>query len=164
MIFRINEDLYKQLSEKFDELRDKKLLHMDTADIQRLEIHDASGTIVVSRKKDSPEDWSFEAPADQRGKSASAWKILDSIGELKAEEMIDHPASGLTAQLANPAISAFVTDKTGTVLIIRIAKPAGDFVYAQASDSPSLYKLKKDVFEELNVKPIDLASQPAHSN
>jgi len=161
-IFRITEELYKQLSGKFDELRDKKLVHMDTADMQRLEIHDANGTIIVSRKKDSPEEWSFEAPEDQKGKSASAWKILDSFGDLKPEEVIDHPASGLTAQLANPAISAVITDKAGTELKIRIAKPAGNFVYAQASDSPSLYKLKKNVFEELNVKPIDLVSLPVH--
>lgn len=163
-IFRINEDLYKKLSEKFGDLRDKRLVHMDAVDIQRLEIRDANGAIVLSRKKGNPDEWSFEAPEDQKGKAATAWKILDPVSELKAEEVIDQPAANLRAQLATPAISAVVTDKSGKELKIRISKPAGDFVYAQASDSTSLYKLKKQVFEELNLKPADLVSPPAQPN
>jgi len=161
MIFRINDDLYKKLSQPFSDLRDKRVVHVDAADIQRIEIHDVNGAIVVNRHKDNPDEWSFEAPEDQKGKSASGWKILDPISGLKAEEVIDRLAANLVAQLASPAISAVVTDKNGKELKIRFSKPAGDFVYAQASDSPSLYKLKKQVFEELNLKPIDLVSLPA---
>ena len=42
-------------------------------------------------------------------------------------------------------------------MTVKLSKASGDFVYAQASDSPSLYRLKKDALDSLNVKVSDLA-------
>jgi hypothetical protein len=157
MIFRINEDVYKKLSEKFADLRDKKVVHIDSASVQSMEIRNQNGSISLSRKKDSPDDWVFDTPADQKGKAASSWKVLDPLAGLTAEEVIDHPASNLLALEANPAVTVVVTGKEAKPLVVKISKVSGDFVYAQASDSPSLYKLKKDALDSLNVKAADLA-------
>lgn len=157
MIFRVNEDLYKKLTQKFADLRDKRVIHADSADIQQLELRNASGSISLSRKKDSPDDWVFDAPADQKGKPASGWKVLDPLAGLSAEEVIDHPAPNLLAQVANPAITAVLTDKSGKALTVRVSKASGDFVYAQVSDGSALYKLKKDALDSFNVKAADLA-------
>jgi len=156
-IFRINADVYKKLSEKFADLRDKKVVRVNSTDIQSLEIRNANGSVSLSRQKDSPDDWVFDTPADQKGKAASSWKILDPLTGLTAEEVIDHPAPNLLALEANPAITAVVTGKDGKPLVIKISKAVGDFVYAQATDSPSLYKLKKSPLDTLNLKASDLA-------
>lgn len=157
MIFRVNEDVYEKLVQEFADLRDKAVVHAVSADIQQFELRNANGAISLSRKKDSPDDWVFDAPADQKGKLASSWKILDPLTGLSAEEVIDRPAPNLLAQVANPAVTAVLTDKNGKALTVKVSKASGDFVYAQASDSPSLYKLKKDVLDSLNVKASDLA-------
>jgi len=157
MIFRVDDALYKKLTQKFADLRDKRVIHADAADIQQIQISNASGSIVLSRKKDSPEDWVFDAPAEQKGKAASGWKLLDPLGGLTAEEVIDHPAENLLAEAAKPVVTAVLTDKAGKALTVRISKASGDFVYAQASDGAALYKLKKDALDNLDLKVADLA-------
>ena len=66
--------------------------------------------------------------------------------------MIDHPAPNLLSQLSNPAVQLVLTGKDGKELTLRISKPTGDFVYAQASGNAALYKLKKEVYDQLNLK------------
>jgi len=157
MIFHVNKDLYKKLSQKFADLRDKQVVHAVSADIQHLELRNANGAISLSRKKDGSDDWVFDAPADQKGKLASSWKILDPLTGLTAEEVIDHPAPNVLLQIANPTVTAILTGKDGKAVTVKLSKASGDFVYAQASDSPSLYRLKKDALDSLNVKASDLA-------
>ncbi len=70
-IFRIDGDLEKKLSEKSADLRDKQILHADLADTQRIQIRDADGTFTLTRKPDSSDDWTFDSPADRKGKTAS---------------------------------------------------------------------------------------------
>jgi hypothetical protein len=156
-IFRVNDPVYKKLSEKFADLRDKKVLHTDSAGIQTMEIRNANGSVSLSRQKDSSDDWVFDAPPDQKGKAASSWKILDPLLGLTAEDVIDHPPPNLLALEANPAVTAILTDKAGKPWVVKISKASGDFVYAQATGSPSLYKLKKEALDTLNVKAADLA-------
>jgi len=156
-IFRINADVYKKLSENFADLRDKKVVHVNSTDILSMEIRNANGSVSLSRQKDSPDDWVFETPADQKGKAAASWKILDPLTGLTAEEVIDHPTPNLLALEANPAVTAVLKGKDGKPLVVKISKVSGDFVYAQATDSPSLYRLKKGALDTLNLKAADLA-------
>lgn len=156
-IFRVNEDLYKKLTEKPGDLRDKQVVHAISADIQHLDFHNSNGEIVLSRKTDGSDDWVFEAPADQKGKLASSWKILDPLTGLSAQEVIDHPAANLVSQLASPAVTIDFTDKTGKAVAVKLSKVSGDSVYAQASDSSTLYRLKKEALDGFNLKASDLA-------
>jgi len=156
-IFRVNDDLYKKLTEKFTDLHDKQVVHTASADIQQLEFHNASGAISLSRKKDGSDQWVFDAPADQKGKLASSWKILDPLTGLNAEEVIDHPVANLLAAVSKSAVTIVLTDRAGKSVTVKLSKAVGDFVYAQASDSPPLFKLKKDALEDFNLKASDLA-------
>jgi hypothetical protein len=156
VVFSIDEDLHTKLSQGLDDLRDKSVVHATAADIEQIQIRNAGGSIVLSRKKDSPDEWVFEVPVEQKGKSAAGDKILDSLTALQAEQVFDHPAANMSAQLASPALTALLTDKNGKAFTIRFSKPSGDFVYAQTSDGPSLYKLKKQFVDNLNFKPADL--------
>jgi hypothetical protein len=160
-IFRIDGDLEKKLSQKFADLRDKQVLHGDTADTQRMQIQDSAGIFVLSRKPGNSDDWTFELPADRKGKPASSWKILDPLGAMRAEEVIDRPASNLLAQFSNPAVQMVLTGKDGKELTLRILKPKGDFVYVQASGDAALYKVKKEVFDQLNLSAAHLAAGDA---
>jgi Domain of unknown function (DUF4340) len=160
-IFRIDDDVYKKVSEKFDDLRDKQVLHASLADIQRVQIQDAGGSIAFSRAPGNSEEWTFETPTDRKGKPVSSWKILDPIGNLQADEVIDHPAPNLLAQVSNPAVRLILTGKDGKDLTLRLSKPSGDYVYAQASGNAALFKLKKQTFDELNVNAADLAAGDA---
>jgi hypothetical protein len=154
-IFRVNQDLVKKLAVGYPDLRDKKIARVDPTDLIRAEIHDANGTIVCSRKGEA--DWVFDEPADQKGKSASLERLFSAIGEARADQIIDHPASDIVARLAKPAFDLTLTTKDGKKLNIAISKESGDFVYARNSVTPTVYQLKKQILDTLNFKPSDLA-------
>ncbi|MGC1828962.1 MAG: DUF4340 domain-containing protein [Candidatus Acidiferrales bacterium] len=148
MIFRIAGDLCKKLDVSYAALRDKQVLHFDADDASRVEIHDAHGTIVATRGGN--DDWTIASPDAQKGKSVASWKIFDALTGLRAEDVLDHPPANIIAKLARPAIEVILTTKDGKQAILRVSGESGDFVYAQASGSPVVYKLKKQDFETLN--------------
>lgn len=166
MIFRINQDLYKKLSQNFSELRDKKLAHLDPAAITHAEIHNASGTIVATRKSET--EWALNPPAqkdekpsdkskdNQKAKSVTLDKLFTPLQQATAEEIFDHPAPAVVAKLAKPEFEAILTDKGGKILKVEISKETGGFVYARTSESTAIYKLKPQILTDLSFKPSDL--------
>jgi hypothetical protein len=165
-IFSINQGLYKKLAENFGDLRDKKLAHFDPATITHAEIHNASGTILATRKSET--DWALdgspqkdEKPGDkpkenQQPKPLSLDKLFTSLQQATAEEIFDHPAPTIVAKLAKPDFEAILTDKGGKILKVEISKESGGFVYARTSEFPAIYKLKPQILSDLNFKPSDL--------
>jgi hypothetical protein len=155
MIFRIDEAAYKKLSDTFKDLRDMKLVHFDAAAIDHIELHDSSGAIDLTRK--SADDWTLDAPADVKGKSAGIWKITSPLTDARADDVLDHPSADIIAKLAKPAVEVDLTGKNGLKITVRISKASGDFVYAQSSEGPAVYKLKKKTLDDLDFKPVDIA-------
>ena len=156
-IFRISADLYMKLAARYADLRDKSVVRVDSSDIQRVELQNDKGAIVAIRKPDAPDEWDFDSPADQKGKTVAAWKILDPLTGLRADEVLDHPAANLLAQLSKPAVTVVLTGKAGKPVTVRISKPSGDFAYVQVSNNPALYKVKKQIVDDLNLSAADAA-------
>jgi hypothetical protein len=154
-IFRVNQDLFKKLSVSYSDLRDKKIARFDPAAIDHVEIHNANGTIVCSRKGDT--EWVFDEPADQKGKSASVEKLFSALDAARADQILDNPTPDTTARLAKPAFNATLTGKDGKKLTISISKEAGVFVFARSSEGPTVYRLKKQILDNLNFKPSEIA-------
>jgi hypothetical protein len=169
-IFRINQDLYKKLAENFNDLRDKKLAHFDPATITHAEIHNASGTILSTRKNET--EWTLDPSAQkdekqndkesdkqkdaQQTKPVSLDKLFTPLQQTTADEVLDRPTPAILAKLAKPAFEAILTDKNGKTLKIEISQESGGFVYARTSLSPIIYKLKPQILTDLNLKPSDL--------
>ena len=65
-IFRINQDLYKKLSETSTPCATKNSSTLDSANITRAEIHNRSGTILCTRKTES--EWVSDATGQQNDK------------------------------------------------------------------------------------------------
>ena len=168
-IFSINQDLYKKLTENFSNLRDKKLVHFDSANITHAEIHNASSTILCTRKNES--EWVLdstgqqnekEKPGDekqdeQKGKSLTLDKLFTPLEQATANEIFDHPTPDLLAKLAKPAFTVILTDKSGKTLKVEISKQSGGFVYARTSEAPTIYKLKPQILTDLNFQAADLS-------
>jgi hypothetical protein len=163
-IFRINQDLFKKLAENFSDLRDKKVVRFDSANITHAEIHNASGTILCTRKNES--EWVLDTtgqqndkqkPADQKGTSLTLDKLFTPLEQATADEIFDRPTPELLAKLANPAFTAILTDKSGKILKVEISKESGGFVYARTSESPAIYKLKPQILTDLNFRATDLS-------
>jgi hypothetical protein len=169
-IFRINQDLYKKLAENFNDLRDKKLAHFDPATITHAEIHNASGTILSTRKNET--EWTLDPSAQkdekqndkesdkqkdaQQTKPVSLDKLFTPLQQTTADEVLDRPTPAILAKLAKPAFEAILIDKNGKTLKVEISQESGGFVYARTSQSPIIYKFKPQILTDLNLKPSDL--------
>jgi len=156
VIFKIDQGLYSKLDGSFTHMRDKSVVHIDETSLDRIQLQNSNGTIEISRQGKNGQ-WKVDAPAADKGKSASIWKILDPFTSLRADEVIDHPSAALLGKMKNPAITAVLTQKDGKQITVRLSKPAGDVAYAQSSQSTELFKIKKETVDNLNLKPKDVA-------
>ena len=157
-IFRIDADLEGKLGQRFDDLRDKQIVHADTSELKRFELQTARGSFTLVPKPSDPAEWIFDSPADQKGKAAASWKVLDPLGTMQAEEVIDHPSPAQLAQLSNPAVHLILTGKDGKDLNVRVSNLIGDTAYAQVDGNPALFKIKKSDFDQLNLTAGDLSA------
>src|SRR5580692_4375895 len=155
LIFKVNETLYKKLSETYGDLRDKKLTHLTQSDITRAELHNENGAIVVTPK--SEQDWVAEAPQEIKGKAIATWKIFPPVANARAIAIVDHPSAEIQGKLAKPLVQLTLTTKDGKKITVSFTPVIEDFVYAKTSDSPSVYKLNKNVLADLNSKISEFA-------
>jgi hypothetical protein len=157
VIFRISDDLQKKLSENFGDLRDKKIVQFDPANITHIDVHNSAGAFAMTRK--NQDDWTFDAPPELKGKSAAPDQLFSRIQQARADEIIDKPSAAIAAKLAKPAVEIVLTTKDGKTITIDVsqAQDADGSVYARTSVSPAAYKLKKQLLDDLNLKATDLA-------
>jgi hypothetical protein len=155
MIFKVNETLYKKLSETYSDLRDKKLTHLTQSDVTRAELHNENGTVVVTPK--SEQDWVAEAPPEIKGKSIATWKIFPPVANSRAIAIVDHPSAQILAKLAKPLVQLTLTAKDEKKVTVSFTPVIEDFVYAKTSDAPTVYKLNKNVLADLNAKISEFA-------
>ncbi|HTW31579.1 MAG TPA: DUF4340 domain-containing protein [Candidatus Sulfotelmatobacter sp.] len=155
-IFEIDADLYKKLTQTPAELLDKTPLHVDESNINEIQITDSNGSMVADRK--SEENWVMQSPASVKGKAASDWKVFSVLSGLRADEVIEKPDAAVLASLAQPAYQLTLVDASGKKRTLRVSKPTGDYIYAQSSDSPAVFKIKKASLSDLDITPADLSS------
>jgi hypothetical protein len=158
MVFRLEADVESKLAEKFSDLRDKQVLHADMSDIQSIQLQNSSGSVTIARKPGDSDDWIFDAPSDRKGKPVTSWKLVDPLGSMQADEVIDHPTTAQLSSLSNPAIRVTLTAKDGKAVTLRVSKPTDDSAYAQPDGTAALFKVNKTVFNELNVSAADLSA------
>lgn len=156
LVFKIKQDVYSKLVDSFAQMRDKSVVHIDEASLDRIRLQNSHGIIEISRQGNGGQ-WKIDAPTVDKGKSASSWKILDPFTSLRADEVIDHPTAALLAKMKNPVVTAILTQKDGKQITVRLSKPSGDVAYAQSSQSSGLFRIKKETVDDLDLKPKDVA-------
>ena len=154
-IFKVNETVYKKLTENYGDLRDKKLMHLTQSDFTRAELHNENGTLVITPKAE--QDWVAEAPPEIKGKAIATWKIFPSVANARALALVDHPSVEIQSKLAKPLVQMTLTTKDGKKITVSFTPVIEDFVYAKTSDSPTVYKLNKNALADLNSKISEFA-------
>jgi hypothetical protein len=147
-IFKIHDALYRSLSQKFFDFRDKLLIHADDADLTRMEYRDAK--ITAACVKGASGEWAPEKPADAKAQPVNCRVVWEALKEAHAQEIDDTPPASVTAVLAKPSIEVILTGKSGKKIDIRLSAPNGKTVYARSSDSPVVMKLDKTIEAQMN--------------
>lgn len=156
MIFKVQQDLYAKLADDFSQMRDKTVVRIDETSLDRIRLQNSNGAIEISRLGTGGQ-WKIVVPAADKGKSASSWKILNPFTSLRADAVIDRPSAIQLAAMRSPAVTAVLTKNSGQTVTVRISEPSGGVAYAQSSESPELFKIKKQTVDDLNLKASDVA-------
>lgn len=154
MIFQVDSSLYSSLDKKFFDLRDKSILHFDSAQISLVEIKNSNGIIQCSQGKN--DQWTLVQPVADKGKNIQSWKVLDPLQNARATAIYDSPAPAIVARLAKPAIEVTLTDKSGKTTTVSISPAVKDSVYIRTSAGPAVYELSAQILKDLGFKPADL--------
>lgn len=157
-IFSINSDLFKKLSVKFFDLRDKNLVHFDSSQLSRIEIQNPGSKETIVCDKGKNEEWVLEEPASLKGKTANLSKISIPFETARAQDILDSPPGTIAAKFAKPALVVTLVDSAGKKTGVRFSAASEGFVYARTSAGPAVYKLEKKILEDLSFKASELAS------
>src|SRR6185437_3087163 len=130
-VFEVQEAVYKALSDKPGDLRDKQLVHLNASEVTRAEVRDQNGA--TSCVKGANDEFTVEQAAGTKTPAAPCADFLPSIENAHAQEVYDAPPAGVSAKLAKPAVQITLTDKNGKKTEIRVSPAVGDSVYAQTN-------------------------------
>lgn len=154
MIFRIEGPLAQKLNDTFFDLRDKAVVHFESANLSRVVIRNHYQRLVAER--DAEGKWTVEEPAEKKGKTVTASRFLDALENAHAKEIFDSPSAVLSAKLSKPAIEVELTDKSGHTTKINVSAASGEDVYIRTSASPAVARIGKAILDTLNFKLSDL--------
>ena len=162
MIFRVNDVLYKALDEKFSDLRDKQLVHFSENDIKQIDVQNQNGT--AQCVKDATGQLVIPAPDNKS--TAQPCPFTASLEAAHAQEIYDTPPAAIASKLAKLAVHVTLTNMDGKKMEIELSALSGGSVYGRTSAGPQVYKLDKQVFDDLNAKTATeaTANTPAPAN
>lgn len=151
-VFKISSSLYDKLNIKPTELRNKEIFKLDRENLSKVEIKNPSLRLVAEKSGDK---WVIKEPADKKDKDAPTLKIINPF-ETKADEILDSPGSDVRSKLAKPAVEARLTYKDGKVVEVKVSSADGDNAYATVKGRAEVFKVKKQMLDDLSFKPSDL--------
>jgi len=151
VIFRVNATLFTSLNQKLFDLRDKQLVHISASEVTRAEIHNPNGSAVCV--PNSSGDLVVQQAPSAKTTPPACPSFLLTLEGARATDIYDAPPADISAKLAKPVIEITLTEKSGKKTELRVSVVSGDAVYAKTSAGPQIYKLDKEIFTELNLKP-----------
>ncbi|MEW5979058.1 MAG: DUF4340 domain-containing protein [Acidobacteriota bacterium] len=154
-IFKIREDLFKKLDLDSQKIRDKKMLRVERADVNRIEVTLPDKTFAFF--KGSDDRWKMSRPEGHQGKYVTDYKIFWPIEDLEGKELIDNanlkdPKYGFD----KPSAEIHIVDKNQKTTEIKLGKVDEDKVFGVVDGGTTVYKVEKKVLDDLNFKPEDL--------
>jgi hypothetical protein len=151
-IVKISSSLYDKLNLNPSELRNKEIFKLDKDNLSKVEIKNANTKLVAEK---SGEKWVIKEPADKKDKDAPEFRVISPF-ETKADEILASPPSDVRARLAKPAVEARLSYKGGKVVELKMSKADGDHAYVAVKGRSEVFKVKKQMVEDLSFKPADL--------
>lgn len=151
-VYKVTSELGQGLDKGLEGFRNKKLFDFGYQDPEKIEMHDGSKTVTLSR---SGPDWSS---GGKKVDSASVQSFIDKIRDLSATKF---PGSGFTTPAMDLAVTSSDGKRVEKVLIAR----AGDRTIAKRENEPALYELDTKAVEDLqksagDVKPALAPASP----
>ena len=151
-IFKISSSLYDKLNIKASELRNKEMFKLDKDNLSKIEIKNKNLKLVAEKNGDK---WTIKEPTDKKDKDAPTFRVINPF-ETKAEEIVESPSSDVRAKLAKPAVESTLTYKGGKVVEVKVSPAEGEYAYVSVKGRSEVFKVKKQMLDDLSFKAADL--------
>ncbi|MGB7623456.1 MAG: DUF4340 domain-containing protein [Terriglobia bacterium] len=141
-LFKVTSIVADKLRPAVFRLRDKRIIPVNAADLQHVLIQLEAGVYEFDREGLKGSKWKVVLPKNLAGKEAREWKFWLPLEEMKADEILDSPASlTKTGLFFKPAERVTLVDRTNHQTEVRFSKAEKDSVWIRSSGSHSVFRL-----------------------
>jgi Domain of unknown function (DUF4340) len=145
-LFKITPIVANTLRPVLFKLRDKQVITAKGADLQHVLIQLPNTIYEFDLENSKDPKWKVVLPKNLAGKEAREWKFWLPLEELKAEEIVDPPASLAKVGLFfKPAERVTLVDRANHQTEIRFSKPENESVWVRSSGSHSVFRLSNKI-------------------
>jgi hypothetical protein len=150
-IYKVSNDVGKDLSKSVDEFRNKKLFDFGFDEPSKVELHEGAKAYFLAK---GGQDWWSDG---KKMDPASVQSLIDNLRELSVSKFVD---SGFTSAAIEITVSSSDAKRVDKVLIAK----SGDNYIAKREDEPALYELDSSAVAGLQklaaaVKPALIATK-----
>jgi hypothetical protein len=170
----LNAELLAAVDKPLLEFRDRRVTTVKEDEIVRVRMKNKEQSLLA--EKNEAGKWIVRQPAAHAGKELTATRILLTLENARADEIVDQPTSAQRSRLARPEVEIEVTAKDGktTRYVAALESPAKPAPKGQAGETgedsgkalfgssatPLLFKLPKSNLDTLNFKIADVVQEP----
>lgn len=146
-VYLVRKSILNDIAKSTDDLREKRLVSFELANVQKVEIAKGSAQTIFERR--GTEDWSVNG---EKAKKYEVESLIRKIRDVKAESFLKTDSKTIkNAGLERPSIVAKIFLKEVKEPIeIKFGKVKEKEVYAMGSDSNWIVTLDKDISESLS--------------
>ena len=151
-IFTVSDNILFVSPVQADQLRDRTLFAGDSPGVRRVEVRGPTGFVQIL--KDLQTGWHIQQPLSAPADAAAVERYIDQLFGLRIEEFVEENVSDFSAYglLGDRQISIGGVEGTSRMLILgdAITDQPG-VIYARSADDTSVFSLKSEVLDYLNV-------------
>jgi Domain of unknown function (DUF4340) len=152
-VFTAASYISNSLNKSFDDLRDKRLLPVDSASVTTIDLNRKSQPVDFGRVQNG---WQIQKPEPYRTDTFQVEDLLTQLTSAKMDTLTTPEAAAKAFAHASPVATAKITGSSGTDTL-EVRKEKDDY-YAKSSVLPGVYKIASDnstaLSEALN-RPLD---------
>ena len=145
-LYQVDRQAVLQLDKDVFELRDKRVVQMDRATVQGLEIQQPHGSYQLTKRGD---EWLYHDRPLPKSGAEKLRKFLDELWRVKVEKIAGHTTeawSKLGLREGATVITAFSSDDHGTQpVVVRLGKVEGELLYIRRGDENESYIIKSSL-------------------
>jgi len=146
-VSKTNRALLSSFQKSLFELRNKNLVTLKKSELKEVEIHNATGQIIVARNSD--DKWILGrdgSPVD----TAEWGKTLNALIELKATNVVSEKAELALYRLDKPSVKTWLSEGPEKPKLGLFFSEAQGKAFAKRDDKPLIYEIDKNVLRELS--------------
>lgn len=163
-VYTLPKKIEELLNTKPADLRDRRLIRIDTNMLDRLTIDAPGRAKTVLARKD--ENWTIASKNNQPANAAEVTRLLDTLKNEQVTKFVEDVASdlakyGLDKPQLQVTFSSFASENTAETkagekpfATIAFGRTEGDSVYARVGEKPFIVAVRRDVLDKIFADPV----------